>query len=145
MKKFLTIALCFAAAGSMCAQKAVVDQAKKLSGKIDKIEEARNLIKQAAANPETANDVNTYFIGGKIEFDAYDNARKKMMINPDDKDVNPMAMAYNIINGYDMYMKALPLDSVPNEKGEVKAKNSKNIISALQNHFNDYYQAGGTF
>lgn len=145
MKKFLTIALCFAAACSMCAQKAVVDQAKKLSGKIDKIEEARNLIKQAAANPETANDVNTYFIGGKIEFDAYDNARKKMMINPDDKDVNPMAMAYNIINGYDMYMKALPLDSVPNEKGEVKAKNSKNIISALQNHFNDYYQAGGTF
>ena len=64
MKKFLTIALCFAAACSMCAQKAVVDQAKKLSGKIDKIEEARNLIKQAAANPETANDVNTYFIGG---------------------------------------------------------------------------------
>lgn len=56
MKKILTFALCLAAAGSISAQKQVVDQANKLAGKNDKITEARDLIKQAAANPETQND-----------------------------------------------------------------------------------------
>ncbi|MDE7343374.1 MAG: hypothetical protein K2N19_05090, partial [Muribaculaceae bacterium] len=69
MKKVITMALCIAAVGSMSAQKANVDGAKKLSGKFDKIEEARNLIKQAMENPETANDANTYYVAGKIEFD----------------------------------------------------------------------------
>ncbi len=48
MKKILTFALCLAAAGSISAQKQVVDQANKLAGKNDKITEARDLIKQAA-------------------------------------------------------------------------------------------------
>ena len=145
MKKILTVALCAATAASMCAQKAVVEQAKKLAGKIDKIEEARSLYNQAIQNPETANDVNTYVVAGNVEFKAYDAARQKQMINPNDKSVDPMLMATNILNGYNMYMRALPLDSLPNEKGEVKAKNSKHIISQLQGKFNEYFNAGGTF
>lgn len=144
MKKLLTLALCVAAAGSMCAQKQTVDQAAKLSGKIDQIGQARTLIQQAAVNPETANDARTYFVAGKIEFDAYDNALKKQMINPNDKEIDPVAMSEQLIYGYENFMKALPLDSVPNAKGEVKPKYSKDIVSKLNGHHNDYFNAGGT-
>ena len=65
MKKILTMALCLTAVGSMSAQKDAVDQAAKLSGKIDKISDARALINQAVSNPETANDVRTYYVAGK--------------------------------------------------------------------------------
>lgn len=108
MKRILTLALCATVAGGMFAQKAVVDQAAKLKGKADKIAEARSLIEQASKNPETANDVRTYYVGGKNEFDLYDNARTKQMINPQDKSIDPMAMAEQLINGYNMYVRALP-------------------------------------
>ncbi len=145
MKKILTIALCFAAIGSISAQKQVVDQAAKLSGKTDKIAEARDLIKQAASNPETQNDARTYYIAGKIEFDAFDDGFKKQMINPKDKSINPVAMGEQLINGYNQFIKALSLDSVPNAKGEIKPKYSKDIASKINGHYNDFFNAGGTF
>ena len=145
MKKILTFALCVAAAGSMSAQKQVVDQAQKLAGKNDKIAEARGLIQQAASNPETQNDARTYFVAGKIEYDAFDNSFKKQMINPNDPSVKPLEMGEQLINGYNNFIKALSLDSVPNAKGEIKPKFSKDIASRLSGHFNDYFNAGGSF
>ena len=143
MKKILTMALCLTAVGAMNAQKATVDQAAKLSGKIDKIAEARNLIQQAAANPETQNDVRTYYVAGKIEFDAFDDGFKKRAINPDDPAVNVIDMGTELVNGYNYFLKALPLDSVPNEKGQVKPKHSKDMVSRINNHHNDYFNYGG--
>lgn len=145
MKKILTFALCVAAAGSMSAQKQVVDQAQKLAGKNDKIAEARGLIQQAVSNPETQNDARTYFVAGKIEYDAFDNSFKKQMINPNDPSVKPLEMGEQLINGYNNFIKALSLDSVPNAKGEIKPKFSKDIASRLSGHFNDYFNAGGSF
>lgn len=145
MKKILTLALCFAAVGSISAQKQVVDQAAKLSGKNDKIEEARGLIQQAAANPETQDDARTYYVAGKIEYDAFDNMFKRQMINPQDPQVNLLEMGAELLNGYNQFVKALSLDSVPNAKGEIKPKFSKDIASKINGHFNDYFNAGGTF
>lgn len=145
MKKVMTLALCLAAVGSLSAQKANVDAAKKLSGKFDKIEEARSLIQQAMENPETANDAQTYYIAGKIEFDAYDKGFQAGMINPEDPSANPEAMAQELLNGYQYFLKAFPLDKVPNEKGEVKPKYTKDMINKLAGHTNDYFgKAGAT-
>ncbi len=143
MKKFLTLALCMVAAGSICAQKQVVDQVAKLSGKNDKIAEARALLQQAMENEETKNEARTYYVGGKLEYDAYDNSFQKQMINP--ASVNPLEMSEQLLNGYNLFMAALPLDSLPNAKGEIKPKFSKDIASKLNGHFNDYFNAGGTF
>lgn len=143
MKKILTMALCLAAVGSVSAQKAVVDQAAKLSGKLDKIGEARSLIKDATSNPETAKDVRTYYVAGKIEFDAFDEGFKKRAINPDDPAVNLIDMGNELVNGYQFFVKALPLDSVPNEKGQVKPKHSKDMVAKILGHHNDYFQYGG--
>lgn len=145
MKKVITFALCLAAVGSMSAQKANVDAAKKLSGKFDKIEEARSLIQQAMQDPETANDAATYYIAGKIEFDAYDKGLQAGMINPADPSADPAAMAQELLNGYNYFLKAFPLDQVPNEKGEVKPKYTKDMVGKLAGHVNDYFgNAGAT-
>ncbi len=143
MKKLMTFALCFAAIGSMSAQKANVEAAKKLSGKPDKIEEARSLINEAMQNPETANDAQTYFIAGKIEFDAFDKDLTNSMINP--ASVDNLKMGQNLLNGYNNYVKALPLAAVPNEKGKVDTKTPKSIVNTLKGHANDYFKAGADF
>ena len=143
MKKTLTLAIALLAVGSVSAQKQAVDQAAKLSGKADKIAEARKLIKDAVANPETAKDARTYFTGGKIEFDAFDNGYKKQMLG--DKSVNMVDMGNQLVAGYKYFMQALPLDSMPNEKGKVKPKYSKDIASKINGHYNDFFNAGGTF
>ncbi len=143
MKKLMTFALCFAAIGSMSAQKANVEAAKKLSGKPDKIEEARSLINEAMQNPETANDAQTYFVAGKIEYDAFDKDFSNSMINP--ASVDNLKMGQNLLNGYNYYVKALPLAAVPNEKGKVDTKTPKTIVSALKGHVNDYFKAGADF
>lgn len=141
----MTVALCLAAIGSMSAQKAAVDNAGKLAGKIDKLGEARTLIKGAMSNPETQNDARTYFTAGKIEFDAYDKAFQAQMINPEDPNAKPLDMADELMNGYRYFLKALPLDSMPNEKGQVKPKYSKDINNRIAGHFNDFFTAGANY
>lgn len=143
MKKLMTFALCVAAVGTMSAQKENVEAAKKLSGKFDKIEEARSLINAAIADPSTANDANTYYVAGKIEFDAYDKGALAGQINPNDASANPEKMAEELLNGYKMFLKVLPLDSIPNEKGQVKPKYSKDVVSKISGHAGDYFRAGG--
>lgn len=145
MKKILTFALCVATLGAANAQKANVDAAKKLSGKVEKIEEARGLLKQAMEDPSTKNDVMTYVIAGNVEFDAFDKARQAAAINPSNPIVNPNEMNTQLINGYNYYMIALPYDSIPDAKGKVAAKNSKKMLSRIISHQADYYDAGAYF
>lgn len=142
MKKVITLALCAATVCSLSAQKSNVDAAKKLSGKVDKIEEARSLIKAAMENPETANDANTYYIAGKIEFDAFDKGFQQGMINPQAPEANPLMMAEELLNGYNYFLKALPLDEQPNEKGEVKPKYTKDIQNRVAGHATDFFRSG---
>ncbi|MCH5232454.1 MAG: hypothetical protein J1E78_02365 [Muribaculaceae bacterium] len=145
MKKFLTILFCAGMVLPMFGQKALVEQAAKLSGKPAQLNEARNLIKQAMSNPETQNDARTYYIAGKIEFDAYDNAFKTQMINPGDPSAQPDVMGKELMDGYNYFLKALPLDSLPNEKGQVKPRFSKDIYNKLWGHANDFFTIGGEY
>lgn len=145
MNRILAITLCLAAAGTASAQKANVDQANKLAGKTDQLKQARELIQQAMENPETKNDPRTYFVAGKIEFDAYDNATKAKMINPDDPAAKGADMATELVNGYKYFLQALPLDSLPNEKGQIKPKYSKDILGKISGHANDFFTSGANF
>lgn len=144
MRKFITLALCAAAVGSVCAQKQNVESAKKLAGKVDKIAEARALINEAMQNSETANQPLTYFVAGKIEYDAYDadNVKSQTVANAK---VDSVAMGRELINGYHNMLKALPLDSLPDEKGKIKPKYSKDIAKVFNSHLNDYFNSGAYF
>ena len=143
MKKIVSIALCSMAVLTAGAQKANVDQAKKLSGKPEKIEEARALIQQAMQNPETAQDALTYFTAGKIEWDAYEKNQAKQMVNPES--VNPVEMGRELLNGYNYFIQVFPLDIIPNEKGEVKPKYTKDLQKRIADKENDFWDAGAIF
>ena len=143
MKKILTFALCGLSVLAAGAQKTTVEQAKKLAGKLDKIEEARNLIIQAIQNPETANQADTYYIGGKVEWDAFDKNMNNMAINPEK--VNPLEMGMDLLNGFDLFMKVFELDQLPNEKGEVKPKYTKDLQKKIVGKADDFFQAGSLF
>lgn len=143
MKKFLTLALCIAAIGSINAQKANQEAAKKLSGKLDKLEEARATIEKAIENPETAQDVYTYYLAGKIEYDAFDKAYDKMKINPEDPAADKYQMGKELMNGFDYFIQAFPLDQIPNEKGQVKPKYTKDMASRISGNHGNFWAFGG--
>lgn len=143
MKKLMSFALCIAAVGSMSAQKSNVEAAKKLSGDPSKIEEARSLINAAMQDPSTSNDAQTYFEAGDIEFNAFDKEQAMNQIKPNSAD--PVKMAEKLLLGYKNFLKALPLDSVPDAKGKVKPKYSKKITGKLKGHSYDYYVSGFEF
>lgn len=144
MKKILAFALSIAAIGYAGAQKNVVKQASKLAGKTDKIEEARSLIKQAIANPETQNSADTYMTAGDIEWKALDAGNLMLALNPE-AEVDLNKQAEYTLNGYNYYLTALPLSLQPNEKGKVSDKTAKKIYSLISDHANDFRSAGITF
>lgn len=145
MKKLFTITLCLGMAATMSAQQTVVKQAEKLSGKPEKLEEARSLIKQAMENPETKDQAYTYFVAGKIELDAYDNGYKTKMINPSDPSASADALGEELMSAYNYFLQALPLDSLPNEKGQIKPKYSKEIFNKIKGHLSDFYSVGADY
>lgn len=145
MKKLMSILLCIGATTSVYAQMTLVKQAEKLSGKTDKLTEARGLIQQAMENPETKDQAITYYVAGKIEMDAYDNGYKTKMINPDDPSASIDALGEALFNAYNYFLKALPLDSLPNEKGQVKPKYSKDIINKIKGHQADFFTVGADY
>lgn len=143
MKKIFTLALCGMAVMAVNAQKAAVEQAKKLAGKPEKIEEARALIQQAIQNPETANDALTFYTAGKVEWDAYDKSAAKQMVNPES--VDPIEMGNELLNGYNYFVQVFPLDQVPNEKGEIKPKYTKELQKKIAEKYPHFFNAGGIF
>lgn len=95
------------------------------------------VVKPAFTNPETEGLAQTWYIPGKAAFNEYDNllgleAFGKLPEN------GKATMGANLLDGYDYMTKALSLDSVPDAKGKIKTKYSKDIISTLVGHFNDY-------
>lgn len=143
MKKCLSIAFMLATVASMSAQKANVDQANKLAGKVAEIETARNLIKEAAQNPETQNDPRTYFTGGKVEFQAFDKNIQAASVNPES--VNPLEAVRNLVDGYNFFMEAIPLDGTQVDANgkPIKAKYKKDISNILSAHAPKFFEMGG--
>lgn len=144
MKKIVTLALCLGTLVSAGAQKTAVDAAKKLAGKTDQLTEARNLINGAMQDASTANDPQTYFIAGKIEFDAFNKANT-LKQTKSDYQANEDEMGDQLLNGYKFFLKALELDQLPNEKGQVKPKVTSNINSTLESRVGDYWNSGAYF
>lgn len=141
MKKLLVSCLCVAvAAMSASAQKDLVKNAKKsfeLGSDFNTFVES---ITPAFTNPETAEVAETWYTAGKTGFDNYDLIYG--LYSMGDQNANLSSMGNSLLKGYEYYLKALPLDSLPNEKGQVKPKYSKKIISDIAKHHDAFNVAG---
>lgn len=137
----LTVALCVAATASFAQKKAVNEAQSIAKGDKPDFTEARTLIKGALENPETKDDAKTWYVAGFIEDQQFSNERTKQVIGqqPDEP-----VMYGALINILPYFQKAYELDQMPNEKGKIKPKYTKDIKGILgANHV--YYINGGAY
>ena len=137
----LTVALCVAASASF-AQKKVVSEAQSIAkGSNADFGEARTLIKGALENPETKNDAKTWYVAGFIEDQQFNAERAKQILGQQPNEPVMYEALYGILP---YFQKAYELDQLPNEKGKVKPKYTKDIKSILSaNHV--YLFNGGAY
>ena len=137
----LTVALCVAASASF-AQKKVVNEAQSLAkGSNADFGEARTLIKGALENPETKDDAKTWYVAGFIEDQQFNAERAKQILGQQPNEPVMYEALYGILP---YFQKAYELDQLPNEKGKVKPKYTKDIKSILSaNHV--YLFNGGAY
>lgn len=137
----LTVALCVAASASF-AQKKVVNEAQSIAkGSNADFGEARTLIKGALENPETKDDAKTWYVAGFIEDQQFNAERAKQILGQQPNESVMYEALYGILP---YFQKAYELDQLPNEKGKVKPKYTKDIKSILSaNHV--YLFNGGAY
>lgn len=137
----LTVALCVAASASF-AQKKVVNEAQSIAkGSNADFGEARTLIKGALENPETKDDAKTWYVAGFIEDQQFNAERAKQILGQQPNEPVMYEALYGILP---YFQKAYELDQLPNEKGKVKPKYTKDINSILSaNHV--YLFNGGAY
>lgn len=148
-KSFLALGLALATVFGASAQIQVIKDAEQVLKKADNyaaLMNGINAITPAFTNPETQNLAQTYFVPGKYAFKVYDNYFTAQQLGAD---INKPEAGKVLMQGFSLFAKALPLDSLPDEKGKVKPKYSKEIANILGGHFNDFdrvavdfYQAG---
>lgn len=144
MKKIAILAL--GALVSLCAAAQPEPQALKNAEKAVKgaktPEMVDNAIKPAIEDPQSAKLAKTYYLPGKQLFKMYDDIIDTEAITGQRPPELAPLMPAMIFNGYDYYMKALPLDTIieVDKKGneKVKVKYSKEMINTMVGHFNDF-------
>jgi tetratricopeptide (TPR) repeat protein len=157
MKKMILLgAAAMMALGASAQMSLVKDLAKKASTDNPQVlMEVLQNIEPALTNPESANDVLTWYTAGKAAFGLYDKLLGAKLLGQPVED----GMMNEILNGaFEFYMTALPLDSVVemdkktgmpklNSDGtkKIKTKYSKEIIGALTSHMGDIAGAGNTY
>ena len=92
-----------------------------------------------AANAQQ-DEVKELFLSGKANYAEYDDLLGKKASGklPEGGEVQ---MANLLLQGYETFNKVLPLDSLPNAKGKVKPKYSKEIHNTVAGHYTDYNNA----
>ncbi len=141
MKRILILGLCaLAGAAAASAQPDVVKEAERAMKKNTPYAEVVKIITPAFSDPATAQMAQTYFIPGKAGFTTYDDFVGLKAFNKLPEN-GAKTMSDALLGGYEYFMKALPLDSLPDEKGKVKPKYSKDIVNITSGHYHDFNSA----
>lgn len=140
MKKIVfTGALCLFVSLSFGQKKAVIAAKNELKSTPSNFSEARNQIKEALANPETSNDAEAWYVAGQIENKQFDDQRALEILGkkPDEE---VMYSALQKILPY--FLKAVELDKIPDAKGKVKPRFTKDIRANVRANRPFYINAG---
>lgn len=133
-----------AAVFSMSAQKALVDEVKnETKGNSAAAQAGLAKIAPALTNPETAESAYAWFTAGQTAVNAYNHFLAMAGLSPQGLNDDQKATAGRDLNlAYDYLMHALPLDQMPDAKGKVKPKYTKDIYRLLRENYRDFMQAG---
>lgn len=138
MKKVLLATMLAATTLAMSAQAdALKDLQNQMKGKNPDYKAITTQIEAVLVNPETANDVDAWMLAAKANSALYSNLNAQKAIGQPNIDISLMGNA--LMTGIEDYIAALPLDSVPDAKGKIKAKNSKEIIKQVNTYYPSLY------
>lgn len=152
MKKLFLLGLCLMAVAGASAQKSLVKEVEgKAKGFDADYAAARTTLAPALTNDESKGEAQTWYVAGTVEFGEYDSLLGKRSVG---QAVDEAAMGEALVKGYDYFMTAFPLDTIPelekdgtpklNKDGsaKVKTKYSKDMAKKLAAHYNDYAVGG---
>lgn len=142
MKRVLfVVALCIVASTSFAQKKAVSEAQSIAKGSNANYDEARELIKGALNDEETKNDAKTWYVAGFVEDQQFSAERMKQVLG---QQPNEPVMYGALKNILPYFKKSYELDQLPDAKGKVKPKYTKDIKGILSaNHI--YYINGGAY
>ncbi|MDR0333380.1 MAG: hypothetical protein LBI15_07920 [Dysgonamonadaceae bacterium] len=136
---FLTM-IALLSAGTISAQSGVLRNAQRALNSND-LNEARTLIQQVIAHPETADSPAAWKLKGDIGNKAFDNERTKEMLG---QQANQKVMFDGLFESYAPYIKADSLGELPDARGRVRNPVRRDISGILRaNH--PFYINGGIF
>lgn len=131
--KFILSILCALMIVPTFAQEKVVKEIERAVKKDGaNLVEARNLIKATLTNPETEKSAYAWYVAGLVEEKAVERGFVKQQLGQEVSEEEFYIPVYNMINFYE---KALEYDQLPNSKGRVKPKYTKNIQKALESYY----------
>lgn len=140
MKKAITAACAMAFCLPVVAQVQTLKEAERML-KVEVPDHRRiaSMLDGAKQDPTTANDVKTWFLAGKNGFQTWTTGFEQWQqgAQPD-----KTAMSKALISGYDDFMKALPMDTIIDEKGKTKTKYSKEIVKTIAANAGSFHDAG---
>jgi tetratricopeptide (TPR) repeat protein len=137
-----TIALCVAATAAFAQKKAVNEALSIAKGSNANFKEARDLAKAALDNAETKNDAKTWYVAGYVEDQQFSAERMKQMLG---QKPNEETMYSALLNVLPFFEKAHELDQLPDAKGKVKPKYTKDIKGILGADHIFYINAGAYY
>lgn len=138
MKKICLLGIALMASLASFAQTDVVKDVERELKKGQKADYAAALrnIQPALTNPETANTMLPWYLAGKAAFGVFDNTILQEQLGNEVSNDQRRAAGKAFIDGYKYYRQAIHNDSLPNEKGKVSPKKSKEMLSYLQGSHN---------
>lgn len=133
MKKIILFGVGLCVASCAFAQTELVKEVERsLKGSSPNFAQALNDIKPALTNSETAGQMMPWYLAGKAAFGVFDDAFKKAAAGQELSAAEKNAAGKAYVEGFDYYFKALSLDSLPDEKGKIKPKKSKEILNTIK-------------
>jgi tetratricopeptide (TPR) repeat protein len=122
-------------------------QKKNVSGAEAKLYEpmdlagAKSMIESAMKDPTTTNQAKTYWVAGEVFYKIYEDNDTKRQLG---KDFDQKELGEGLMKAVDAYKKCYELELLPNEKGKVKQKYSKQIPDKIANMAKYLVNAGLT-
>lgn len=142
MKKISLAGMCLLAGITASAQTSLVKEVERtIKGDYDYTTVINNLA-PAFENEETKSAAHTYYVAGKAGINNYGKAKIKMQLNQLTDSKEKRTAALSLKDAYGYYTKALPLDSVPDAKGKIKTKYSKDMVKDMVASYADMRDAG---
>jgi len=140
MKKIVfTGVLCFLVVCSFGQKKNVSAAKSELKSTPPNYAEARAQIKGALTDEETANDAETWYTAGLIESKQFDDQKALEILG---KKPNDSVMYSALQNMLPYFLKAVDLDQLPNAKGKVSPRFTKDIRANVRANRPYYVNAG---